>query len=201
MRRVHKRKIKVLIVDAAMMFAAVQMTVCMHGKQRYTASAQDISAYEVYAEENTQEAVADDEPQETFKIEYATTIMNEEINADDAYLLAKIAMAEAEGEDVEGKALVMLVVLNRTKAEGFPDTVSDVIYEKGQFTPVANGRFQKVEPDKECFEALQLIATDKWDESQGATYFESKSSSTWHRDNLNYLYSHGGHDFYTDREE
>ncbi len=201
MRRVHKRKIKVLIVDAAMMFAAVQMTVCMHGKQRYTASAQDISAYEVYAEENTQEVVADDEPQETFKIEYATTIMNEEINADEAYLLAKIAMAEAEGEDVEGKALVMLVVLNRTKAEGFPDTVSDVIYEKGQFTPVANGRFQKVEPDKECFEALQLIVTDKWDESQGATYFESESSSTWHRDNLNYLYSHGGHDFYTDREE
>lgn len=201
MRRVHKRKIKVLIVDAAMMFAAVQMTVCMHGKQRYTASAQDISSYEVYAEDSTQEAVTDNEPQETFKTEYTTTIMNEEINADDAYMLAKIAMAEAEGEDVEGKALVMLVVLNRTKTDGFPDTVSDVIYEKGQFTPIANGRFQKVKPDKECFEALQLIVTDKWDESQGATYFESESSSTWHRDNLNYLYSHGGHDFYTGREE
>lgn len=201
MRRVHKRKLRVLIVDAAMMFAAVQMTVCMHGKQRYTASAQDISSYEVYAEDSTQEAVTDNEPQETFKTEYTATIMNEEINADDAYMLAKIAMAEAEGEDVEGKALVMLVVLNRTKTDGFPDTVSDVIYEKGQFTPVANGRFQKVEPDKECFEALQLIATDKWDESQGATYFESESSSTWHRDNLNYLYSHGRHDFYTGREE
>lgn len=36
MQRAHKRKIKVLVVDAAMMFAAVQMTVCMHGKQRYT---------------------------------------------------------------------------------------------------------------------------------------------------------------------
>lgn len=175
MRRVHKRKIKVLIVDAAMMFAAVQMTVCMHGKQRYTAPEQEVFGYEVYAEDNTQEVVADDEPQGTFKTEYTTTIMNGEINADDAYMLAKIAMAEAEGEDV--------------------------IYEKGQFTPVANGRFQKVEPDKECFEALQLIVADKWDESQGATYFESKSSSTWHRDNLNYLYSHGGHDFYTDREE
>ena len=30
MQRAHKRKIKVLVVDAAMMFAAVQMTVCMH---------------------------------------------------------------------------------------------------------------------------------------------------------------------------
>ena len=201
MRRVHKRKIKVLIVDAAMMFAAVQMTVCMHGKQRYTAPEKEVFGYEVYAEEHTQEVVAADEPQGTFKSAYTTTIMMWEINADDAYMLAKIAMAEAEGEDVDGIALVMLVVLNRTNAEGFPDTVADVIYEKGQFTPVANGRFQKAEPDKECFEALQLIVADKWDESQGATYFESKSSSTWHRDNLNYLYSHGGHDFYTDREE
>ena len=179
MQRAHKRKIKVLVVDAAMMFAAVQMTVCMHGKQRYTASAQDVSGYEVSIEDNTQ-TITTEKPQETFKTEYTSTIMN---------------------EDVEGKALVMLVVLNRTKAEGFPDTVSDVIYEKGQFTPVANGRFQKVEPDKECFEALQMIVSEKWDGSLGATYFESESSSTWHRDNLNYLYSHGGHDFYIDREE
>ena len=50
MQRAHKRKIKVLVVDAAMMFAAVQMTVCMHGKQRYTASAQDVSGYEVSIE-------------------------------------------------------------------------------------------------------------------------------------------------------
>ena len=61
--------------------------------------------------------------------------------------------------------------------------------------------FQKVEPNKECFEALQMIVSEKWDGSLGATYFESESSSTWHRDNLNYLYSHGGHDFYIDREE
>ena len=185
MQRAHKRKIKVLVVDAAMMFAAVQMTVCMHGKQRYTASAQDVSGYEVSIEDNTQ-TITTEEPQETFKTEYTSTIMNEEINADDAYMLCKIAMAE---------------VLNRTKAEGFPDTVSEVIYEKGQFTPVANGRFQKVEPNKECFEALQMIVSEKWDGSLGATYFESESSSTWHRDNLNYLYSHGGHDFYIDREE
>ena len=212
MQRAHKRKIKVLVVDAAMMFAAVQMTVCMHGKQRYTASAQELtrtandgSWSQVSLDEGTYYIASDylttEKPQETFKTEYTSTIMNEEINADDAYMLCKIAMAEAEGEDVEGKALVMLVVLNRTKAEGFPDTVSEVIYEKGQFTPVANGRFQKVEPNKECFEALQMIVSEKWDGSLGATYFESESSSTWHRDNLNYLYSHGGHDFYIDREE
>ena len=39
-------------------------------------------------------------------------------------------MAEAEGEDTEGKALVILVVLNRVRSEGFPDTVEDVIMEE-----------------------------------------------------------------------
>ena len=66
------------------------------------------------------------------------------------YLLAQIAMAEAEGEDTEGKALVMLVVLNRVKADGFPDSVEDVIYQAGQFSPVASGRFDRVEPDADC---------------------------------------------------
>ena len=45
------------------------------------------------------------------------------------YLLAQIAMAEAEGEDTEGKALVMLVVLNRVEADEFPDSVENVIYQ------------------------------------------------------------------------
>ena len=43
-------------------------------------------------------------------------------DAEDAYMLAKIAMAEAESEDTEGKALVILVVLNRVWSEEFPDS-------------------------------------------------------------------------------
>ena len=39
-------------------------------------------------------------------------IQSKDWDTNDSYLLAKIAMAEAEGEDVEGKALVILVVLN-----------------------------------------------------------------------------------------
>ena len=35
------------------------------------------------------------------------------VSKKNAYLLMKIAMAEAEDEDTEGKALVMMVVLNR----------------------------------------------------------------------------------------
>ncbi len=124
------------------------------------------------------------------------SIMSRNLGAEDTYLLEKIAMAEAEGEDTEGKALVMLLVLNRVCSDGFPDTVHDVIYEEGQFTPVSNGRLDRVEPDKDCHAAIQLIMTGQWDESQGALYFEGDGSGTWHSRNLKFLFQHGGHYFY-----
>ena len=117
-------------------------------------------------------------------------------DAEDAYMLAKIAMAEAESEDTEGKALVILVVLNRVWSEEFPDTIAGVIFQDGQFSPISNGRYDEVEPDADCYRALQLIQIDGWDESRGATYFESKSESNWHSEHLTFLFQHGKHYFY-----
>lgn len=139
-------------------------------------------------------ATADPE-QETEKIEQSK-IGSMDWDSDDAYRLAKIAMAEAESEDTEGKALVMLVVLNRVWDDEFPDSIEEVIFQKGQFSPISNGRYDKVEPDEDCYRALQLVQTGGWDESHGATYFESKSDSTWHSENLTFLFKHGKHYFY-----
>ena len=121
--------------------------------------------------------------------------------SEDDYLLAKIAMAEAEGEDTEGKALVIRVVLNRVHGDGFPDTIKEVIYQPRQFTPISDGRFDRVEPDADCWQALSMIDLDDWDESMGATYFESENKSTWHEENLDFLFQHGSHYFYMDKEE
>lgn len=122
------------------------------------------------------------------------------LSSKERYLLAKIAMAEAEGESLKGKALVMMVVLNRVWDENFPNTIEDVIYQEKQFSPISDGRWEKVEPDADCWKALQMIQEDCWDESQGALYFESNSESNWHRNNLKYLFKHGNHYFYTDKE-
>ena len=122
-----------------------------------------------------------------------------DLDSEDEDLLAKIAMAEAGCEDVEGKALVILTVMNRVESDEFPDTVSEVLYQEGQFSPVGDG-FDMVEPDNECYEALQLVQAEQWDESQGALYFESEGKSSWHRNNLQFLFQHGNHCFYTDKE-
>lgn len=147
------------------------------------------------------QAITEIAPTENHTAPYQSTVASLDWSAEESYLLAKLAMAEAESEDTEGKALVMLVVLNRVwDDEEFPDTIEEVIYQPGQFSPISNGRFDRVEPDADCWAALDLIMQDKWDESYGATYFESKSESTWHSENLTFLFRHGKHYFYTDKE-
>lgn len=58
----------------------------------------------------------------------------------DQYLLGAIIQCEAEGEPYEGKLAVGSVVMNRVKSSYFPNTISGVIYQSGQFSPVASGR-------------------------------------------------------------
>ena len=65
-----------------------------------------------------------------------------------------------------------------------------VIFEEDQFTPIYNGRWERVEPDAACYEALELVKNG-WDESQGATYFElTTSAATWHKTSLIKLFEH-----------
>jgi len=49
------------------------------------------------------------------------------------------------------------VVLNRVESELFPDTLAEVIYEPGQFEPVANGQIN-LEPTESALEAARLAA-------------------------------------------
>lgn len=113
------------------------------------------------------------------------------------YLLTKIAMAEAGGESVQGKALVIMVVLNRVQSDKFPDSIEAVIYQEDQFSPVQDGAFDRMEPDADCWTALNVIKESQYDFSGGALYFENcKESDNWHSKNLNFLYQCGRHKFY-----
>lgn len=76
------------------------------------------------------------------------------VSEEDLLLLRKIVMAEAEGEPYQGKVAVANVVLNRLRSANFPDTIRDVIYQKKQFSPVANGRLNRVKPNADCIKAV-----------------------------------------------
>ncbi len=58
----------------------------------------------------------------------------------DRYLLANLIYCEAGGEPYVGQVAVGSVVINRVLSSVYPDTVTGVIYQSGQFSPVASGR-------------------------------------------------------------
>ena len=147
---------------------------------------------QIYTEVNKTQQKPPHEAREAYPSEVTTQEVN--LSEGDKYLLAKIIMAEAESESLTGQALVGRVVLNRVESADFPDTVRDVIFQEGQFTPISNGRFDAVEPDDSCKAAVHLISTG-WDESQGATYL-STHETDWHRERLTFLFEKGAHRFY-----
>lgn len=152
--------------------------------------------------EPVKEPTAEEEAQETEPpVAETETAPEWKYSEHDEELLLKIAMAEAEGEGEKGKALVMMVVINRAEDDHFPNSIEGVIFQKlgdyYQFSPVQDGGIiNGRKPDAQCYAALDMIK-DGWDESEGATFFEaSYSTSTWHRNNLEYLFQYGGHVFY-----
>ena len=118
--------------------------------------------------------------------------------------LLRIVEAEAGGEDMDGKLLVANVVLNRVNNEKFPDTVTEVIMQKGQgvaqFTPTVDGRFQNVTISEETYKAVERALYGE-DISKGALYFCARQKADsgrlqWFDQNLTKLFSYGNHEFF-----
>ncbi|AOZ92327.1 cell wall hydrolase [Paenibacillus crassostreae] len=88
-------------------------------------------------------------------------------------MLRKIVMAEAEGEPYEGKIAVTNVVLNRLRSANFPNTIDKVIHQKYQFSPVANGRFDRVVPNEDAIHAVNEALNGRKEVSDDTYYFLS----------------------------
>lgn len=125
------------------------------------------------------------------------------ITEEDYDVLLKIVEAEAGTEDIEGKMLVANVIMNRLEVGFCGDTIVEVVFAEGQFAPVSNGRFFRMVPSKETIEAVERVL-DGEDISKGALYFmqrnaASKKGIRWFDENLKFLFEHGCHEFYTEK--
>ena len=132
-----------------------------------------------------------------FKSTRAEDVYRYIFSEEDEKILRQISMAEAGGEDVIGKALVIRVVINRIESEDFPDTVKEVVMQEGQFSAVGDdeSRYYTVEADDGTLEAL-LMCEHGWDRTLGALYFESCKGDCWQTKTCEYLFTYGGHSFY-----
>lgn len=60
-------------------------------------------------------------------------VRTKEVDFDDLYLLARLVESEAGNESYETKMMVASVVMNRVADSRFPNSIREVIYQKGQF--------------------------------------------------------------------
>lgn len=78
----------------------------------------------------------------------------------DRKLLANLIYCEAGGEPYEGQLAVGSVVINRVLSSKYPDTLGGVVYQSGQFSPVASGRLElALATDKatdRCYQAADV---------------------------------------------
>lgn len=70
-------------------------------------------------------------------------------------LLERLVECEAGAESMTGKIAVVNVVLNRIKSDDFPDSITDVIYQKNQFEPVVVGIINNKQASQESVEAVK----------------------------------------------
>lgn len=97
-------------------------------------------------------------------------------------LIARVVMSEAPYEDMIGKRLVVDTILNRVDSPAFPNTVSGVVYQDGQY-------YKAVDYSTECMDAVEYEIYERidydvlWFASSGYLPYGTKA------------YQHGGHYF------
>lgn len=122
------------------------------------------------------------------------------LSREDYQVLLRIVEAEAGICDMKGKILVANVILNRVRSGEFPDSVTDVVYQPSQFSPVANGTINTCKVSSETVESVDRALRGE-DYSRGALFFMNRAAARggsvrWFDGQLTYLFGHQGHEFF-----
>lgn len=141
---------------------------------QYSGSSAYVHADYVTLSEDLKGAVSMEEYQAS---QAAESSSSSAISADgnDVAMLAALIECEAGGESYTGMVAVGAVVVNRVNSSSFPNSISGVIYQSGQFTPVATGTFQSVlarGARSDCYAAAQAALAGE-SPVGGCLYFNS----------------------------
>ena len=98
-------------------------------------------------------------------------------SSDDTALLAALIYCEAGNQSYEGMVAVGAVVMNRVYSPSFPNSISEVIYQGGQFTPASSGSLSSALANgvpSACYDAA-VAAIGGENPVGGALYFNTGS--------------------------
>ena len=165
--------------------------------QRIKVIEDDVAEFDI---SSSMESKINDLDAKTTALAQSARMMSDE----DYDTLLHIVEAEAGTEDVKGRVLVANVIMNRIKNDEFPDTVTEVVWQRidgvPQFSPTYDGRIYEVSITDETKEAVKQ-ALEGVDYSEGALFFIQKSEAeahnvSWFEKDLQRLFKYGVHEFY-----
>ena len=146
--------------EAARLEAEAQVKAAAEEAARIEAEAQAKAAEEAARLEAEAQAKAAAEEAARIEAEAqqaALAAQTAAISAEELKLLANIIYCEAGSESYVGKVAVGNVIMNRVKSASQPNTITEVVYAKGQFSPVRNGSLQRAlssdKADAACYQA------------------------------------------------
>ena len=134
--------------------AAAEETARLEAEAQAKAAAEEAARIEAEAQAKAAEEAARlaAEAQQAALAAQTAAISTEELK-----LLANIIYCEAGSESYVGKVAVGNVIMNRVKSASQPNTITEVVYAKGQFSPVRNGSLQRAlssdKADAACYQA------------------------------------------------
>ncbi len=211
----YKKAIGILILCNMIFLAGLA---CVFGAGRAKLTAQSAFRLQLTLQEVEERAKVCEEEEESRALGIAAravsgqrvvdfNVLEQEVSfleASELDVLMRIVESEAGSEDADGRLLVANVILNRVENDMFPSTVTEVVFQQengvAQFSPVSNGRIYQVKISEETREAVERALQGE-DISQGALYFAARkyADSTkmqWFDEHLEYLFEHGGHEFF-----
>lgn len=115
-------------------------------------------------------------------------------------ILLRITEAEATGASIKARENVASVIINRVDSKKFPNTVKEVVFQKKQFSPISDGRYNKVKITDKTIQAVDNVLNNGTtnDALFFCNYKDVKSLSTqkWFN-KLRYQFKDdSGHSFY-----
>ncbi|MCC8152478.1 MAG: cell wall hydrolase [Lachnospiraceae bacterium] len=141
-----------------------------------------VSMEEIYEQQAAEKAAAEQAAAKEAAATQTSSSGNTAASAssDDLSLLAAIIYCEAGAESYEGQLAVGAVVMNRVKSGSFPNSISGVIYQSGQFSPASSGKLSRVlgngSATSSCYQAAQAAINGE-DNTGGALYFHAGSGN------------------------
>ena len=120
-----------------------------------------------------------------------------EVTSDEAQILMKLGLVEGGDKDALSQAYVMQTVLNRVYSDEFPDTITEVVFQKNplQFSSTTDGKYKQSVPNADSHVALAMLESGNIENE--ALYFEASwLKNSWQSKNREYLFSYNGTTYY-----